>query len=227
MFWTLGAVVIAALAGTIAVRTSERSRAQLWRGSLLTAVIGVVSGILGSVTGNLVVFYGGNLAFLLGVFLAAVALTRRYEPSQPSRIAVPQVITKLVVVFFVLVLSGVVLWVRQTSDALLRVGSFGGAVAEVLFFALPSLVAFALIPRRWWGIAASAAVLAWFTIADWWSSATFSGSTASLGPAFTGWFIVPSLLVAGGFASWVFHMGREGIRERLDVLRSRRSRRVR
>jgi hypothetical protein len=127
----------------------------------------------------------------------------------------------------VTVASAAVLWIRQTPGATMHVGSFGRALGAVLLFGFPGLIAFVLIPTRWWGIAASAAVLAGLMVSDWWASSTTWHSTASLGPAITGWIIVPSLLVAGGLASWVVHMGREGVRQRLGIRSSRRGRRMR
>jgi hypothetical protein len=90
-----------------------------------------------------------------------------------------------------------VLWFRQTDDALLRVSSFPGAVGQAAFWLLPSLVLYLAIV--WTSRAASViggamtGLMAW----QWWVSATDWHSTASLGPGVTGFFAIPTIVVAG------------------------------
>ena len=46
------------------------------------------------------------------------------------------------------VAATVILWVRQTPEALLRVDSFVGGLAEVTFWALPTIVLYMLLERH-------------------------------------------------------------------------------
>jgi len=94
------------------------------------------------------------------------------------------------------VLATTVLWVRQTPDALLRVRSFPGGAAEVAFWALPTFIVYMAIARsRVWVMTGGVAVIVMLCL-GWWSYATDWHSTASLGPAGTGWFLGPAMLAA-------------------------------
>jgi hypothetical protein len=48
----------------------------------------------------------------------------------------------------IVVVPAVSLWTRQTPEAQLRVDSFGGAVAEVAFWSVPTVVCVMLLRRR-------------------------------------------------------------------------------
>src|SRR5690349_20272312 len=78
--------------------------------------------------------------------------------------------------------SAMVLWQRQTSDALLRVKSFPGAILEVAFWALPGLVLYLALARRPVVVIVEGVVICAVLIAQWTESATERSSTASLGP---------------------------------------------
>jgi hypothetical protein len=123
----------------------------------------------------------------------------------PLRRSPPQLLARVVIVVAVVAVSAVVLWVRQTPAATLRVHSFGGAALSVIFWAFPGLIAFMVVPRRLIGIAVSGIVLAGLTVAQWWEASTDRHSTASFGPGFTGWLTVPLLVVMGGLASRALH----------------------
>jgi hypothetical protein len=102
-------------------------------------------------------------------------------------------ISKAVIASGAVLLSAAALWSQQTNDALLRVHSFPGAVAEVLFWGLPALVVYVLVARRPTAVFLLGAVLVVSLVAQWWSSATDRHSTASLGPGLLGWFALPAL----------------------------------
>lgn len=114
----------------------------------------------------------------------------------------------------IVVVPAVILWTRQTSQAQLRVDSFGGAVAEVAFWSVPAVAVTVLLLRRRQviviGGAGATAVLA----AVWWGSARDWHSTASWRPALMGWFVLPVVLLLLRFAE-----GRLG-RHRRPVVRS-------
>lgn len=128
--------------------------------------------------------------------------------SLPSRLDRGQILAKSMIVVGVAVVSAGILSIRKTSRTLLRVGSFGGAVAEVVFWAAPGIVAFVVVPRRWLGLSVSTVLLGGLTVVQWWSSSIDRSSTASVGPFITGWMIVPVLLGAGGIGSWAVHRSR-------------------
>jgi hypothetical protein len=91
----------------------------------------------------------------------------------------------------IVVVPATVLWSRQTPQAQLRVGSFGAAAAEVLFWSAPTIVVCILFLRTRWALVggATAAVVALALV--WWGSARDWHSTASWRPALTGWVLVP------------------------------------
>lgn len=105
-------------------------------------------------------------------------------------------------------LPAVVLWVRQTREALLGVDSFGGALAMALLLSLPTVGGCMLLPRRRptiliGGLGAAAALSA-----VWWGSARDWHSTASWRPALVGWFMLPIALLVLRFAEGRFNRGR-------------------
>jgi hypothetical protein len=93
------------------------------------------------------------------------------------------------------VVPAVILWLHQTPDTLLRVGSPWEAIAEVAFWSAPALALCAFGLRHWstlilGGVAATAALSA-----QWWSSSTDWHSTASIGPMMVGWMLLPGALL--------------------------------
>ena len=102
---------------------------------------------------------------------------------------------KVAVIASSILAAATVLWMRQTPDALLRVDSFGGAVAEVAFWSAPTFVLYVLLARSRVAVAGEGLVLAAIFLAGWWSYATDWHSTASLGPAGTGWFVGPAVVI--------------------------------
>jgi hypothetical protein len=102
---------------------------------------------------------------------------------------------KVVVMASSILAAGTVLWIRQTPDALLRVDSFGGAVTEVAFWSAPTFVLYVLLARSRVAVFGEGLVLAAIFVAGWWSYATDWHSTASLGPAGTGWFVGPAVVI--------------------------------
>ena len=78
------------------------------------------------------------------------------------------------------VTATIVLWVRQTPDALLRVRSFPAGVAQVAFWALPTFVVYVAVARsRVWVLTSGVAVIVTLCV-GWWSCATDRHSTASV-----------------------------------------------
>jgi hypothetical protein len=83
------------------------------------------------------------------------------------------------------------LWTRQTPRALLRVDSFGAALAEVVFWSVPTIVIYALLART-----AAATMLGGVALVVtqswcWWWFATDPHSTASFGPGGLGFVLGP------------------------------------
>lgn len=94
------------------------------------------------------------------------------------------------------VAATVILWVRQTPEALLRVDSFVGGLAEVTFWALPTIVLYMLLERHSSVIILVEGCLIVALLAGgWWFYSTDSHSTASIGPAFGGWIVGPAIVV--------------------------------
>ena len=58
-----------------------------------------------------------------------------------------RLVVKAAFAVFAVVTATVVLWVRQTPDALLRVESFVGGLAQVTIWALPTIVLYLLVER--------------------------------------------------------------------------------
>jgi hypothetical protein len=102
---------------------------------------------------------------------------------------------KAVVIASSILAAATVLWMRQTPDALLRVESFGGAVTEVAFWSAPTFVLYVLLARSRVAVVGEGMVLAAIFVAGWWSYATDWHSTASLGPAGSGWFVGPAIVI--------------------------------
>jgi len=110
----------------------------------------------------------------------------------------------------IVVVPAVVLWARQNSRAQLRVHSFGGAVAEVIFWSAPTaLIAMFLLRRRPTIISGGVAATAVLT-AVWWGSARDWHSTASWRPALMGWFLLPIALLVLRFVEGRLHRGHVG-----------------
>ena len=84
-----------------------------------------------------------------------------------------------------------VLWLPQTPDALMRVGSFPAGIAQVAFWAAPALLAYALLLRTRPGVLLGGTVLIALLTWTWWSTATDWHSTASVGPGSVGWLLGP------------------------------------
>ena len=103
----------------------------------------------------------------------------------------------------IVVVSAAILYFRGVPDALLSTDSFVGATFTVLFWALPALALYLLIPWSVPGIVIEGLVLlalfatTWWSSATGWSSATDTHSTASLGPGIAGWLFAPTIIVAG------------------------------
>lgn len=97
------------------------------------------------------------------------------------------------------VVPAMILWTRQTSWALLRVDSFGGAVAEVAFWSAPTVVCVMLLRRRATIVVSGLGATAVLT-AVWWGSARDWHSTASWRPGLIGWFALPVALLILRFA---------------------------
>lgn len=97
---------------------------------------------------------------------------------------------------FAVVAATVVLWVRQTPDALLGVESFVGGLAQVTIWALPTIVLYPLVER---GssviILVEGCLLVGLLVGGWWLYSTDSHSTASIGPAVGGWIVGPAMVV--------------------------------
>lgn len=100
--------------------------------------------------------------------------------------------------------AAAVLWTLQTADALLRVGSFLGAVGEVLFWGWPAFLAYLVIPRRLGATIAWGLVVSALTVNQWWASSTDWHSTASLRPGLIGW-LLPAVVI---FAVCAFRLTR-------------------
>src|SRR5437868_3009000 len=107
-------------------------------------------------------------------------------------------VRKLEAAGVVVIVCSVVLWARQTDEALMRVGSFPGALAEVAFYAIPTVGLFLALPRSAVACAAVGGAVSALLVAQWWGTASDRHSTASLGPFVTGWIIGPCLI---GFAA--------------------------
>ena len=102
---------------------------------------------------------------------------------------------KVVVVASSILAAATVLWMRQTPDALLRVESFGSAIAEVAFWSAPTYVLYILLARSRVAVVGGGLVLAAIFVAGWWSYATDWHSTASLGPSGSGWLVGPAVVI--------------------------------
>ena len=106
---------------------------------------------------------------------------------------------KAAFVVLAVVVGASVLWVRQTPDALLRVNSYSAALAEVAFWAAPTVLLYVLIARRRSAVVAGGAALVVSVPLGWWWFATDRHSTASLGPAMVGWLFGPFVMFSGWF----------------------------
>lgn len=93
--------------------------------------------------------------------------------------------------------SAAVLHFRGTPDALLATDSFVGATFSVVFWALPAFALYLLIPWSMTAIVIEGLLILALLVTTWWSSATDTHSTASLGPGFAGWLFAPAIIVLG------------------------------
>jgi len=94
------------------------------------------------------------------------------------------------------VAAAVVLWVRQTPDALLRVDTFAAGLGEVTLWAFPTIVAYLILASRPATLVlAEGFGIGVLLVLGWWSFSTDWHSTASLGPALSGWIVGPALVV--------------------------------
>lgn len=108
---------------------------------------------------------------------------------------------RLVAVLMVTLAPSIVLWVRQSSDALFNVSSFPTAIILVAFWALPSLILCALLLKGPWNLGVGSVLSTLLLSSCWWVTAQDSQSTASWLPGSVGWIILPSLLFAVALAS--------------------------
>ena len=102
---------------------------------------------------------------------------------------------------FLVLAPSVVLWLRQTPEALLRVDSFAGAIEQTVFWAVPTLLVCLLVLRTRVGLAIGGTAAAILSVGVWWSAATDWHSTASLSPGLTGWILLPIVLGLVGLIS--------------------------
>lgn len=104
------------------------------------------------------------------------------------------------------VAPALILWIRQTPDALMGVSSILGAFLTVSFWCLPSIVIIAVRLRARVTIVVGGTIATASNAAVWWTSARDEHSTASLPPAFVGWFLVPIILVfVHIIENWIIH----------------------
>jgi hypothetical protein len=97
---------------------------------------------------------------------------------------------------FAIVAATVVLWARQTPDALLRVHSFAGGLAQVTFWALPTIALYLVVERASSVIIlVEGCLLVGLLVGGWWLYSTDSHSTASIGPAVGGWIVGPGIVI--------------------------------
>lgn len=120
------------------------------------------------------------------------------RPRRPSHIE-----GRVAVGAAIVVVPAVSLWTRQTPEAQLRVDSFGGAVAEVAFWSVPTVVCVMLFRRRTTIVVSGLGATAVLT-AVWSGSARDWHSTASWRPALIGWFVLPVALLIVRFAEGRF-----------------------
>ncbi len=100
-------------------------------------------------------------------------------------------------VLAIVLASAAVLHFRGTPGALLATDSFVGATFSVIFWALPAFVLYLLIPSSMTAIVIEGLLLLALFFTTWWSSATDTHSTASLGPGFAGWLFAPAIIILG------------------------------
>lgn len=123
-------------------------------------------------------------------------------PSESIQLSRPQLlILKSGFALGIVVVSAAVLYFRGVPDALLSTDSFVGATFTVLFWTLPALALFLLIPWSVAGIVIEGLALSALFATTWWSSARDTHSTASLGPGIASWIFAPTIIVAGAVVS--------------------------
>lgn len=94
-----------------------------------------------------------------------------------------------------IVAAATVAWMCQTPDALMRVDSFGGAVAQVAFWGAPTYLLYLALVRARDAVLGVGVVLVALFAAGWASYAADGHSTAALGPAFSGWLFGPAIVI--------------------------------
>jgi hypothetical protein len=99
----------------------------------------------------------------------------------------------------------------QTADSLLRAGSFAAAMGQVLFFGFPGMVVYLLLCHRWTGTITGGFILLGLTVSEWSQVAPDWHSTASIGPFFLGWVLLPTLFALGAA---VAHVARRRLADR-------------
>jgi hypothetical protein len=112
-----------------------------------------------------------------------------------DRAASEDLCIKLVFAALAVLMPAVALWVHQTDDALLRVDSFVGAVAQVAFFSFPAVLAYLAFGRRRIVVIGEGIALLAALTAMWWSVAVSWHSTSSIGPFGLGWILLPTLII--------------------------------
>jgi hypothetical protein len=88
--------------------------------------------------------------------------------------------------------SAVVLWEKHTPDALLRVNWFFGAVIEVVFWGWPAFAVYIWLARDKWTATLCGVLIFVAMVRGWSAFATDPSSTASVGPGFLGWLLLPA-----------------------------------
>jgi hypothetical protein len=105
------------------------------------------------------------------------------------------VVAKLTGSVVLVAACGLVLWIRQSADALLRVDSYGEAVAQVGFWVAPTALLYLVLPRSRRPSVEVAVILTVVLVLQRWASATDWHSTASIGPGMVGWLFGPALVL--------------------------------
>jgi hypothetical protein len=145
----------------------------------------------------------GTTAHALDVPISRLGtLVRHYSTVDQSGVARTRGwshVAKFGFVVAAVVASAVVLWSRQTDNALLRTDSFPAAMREVSFFAFPGLALYLVFARQVATVVIEGFAIAGLLVAQWWTSATDRHSTAGIGPFFVGWLVVPAVVLL----SWV------------------------
>jgi hypothetical protein len=130
------------------------------------------------------------------------------------------IIESVLLASLIVVGASITLWLRQTSDALLRVSSFPGAISEVVVYALPTLVVFVVIGSSQARVFIWGSVIAVLTIWMWSSVANDRHSTASIGPVVLLCFLLPFTML---FCAAVSYLVRNSGLKRVDRFIAKRA----